>query len=270
MRWLGAAFFSYGLTLVNCQALVLAAWGLACFVLLQTPALGRDIFSLVALFLVALFCAWWRDHLSYGISVLTQMDILWPAYATVGCFSALVSIGLIFKTRRLFENWRIICACGLFLMLGLSLYLFLPLTSLANPPANWGYPRTVDGFFHVISRGQYEKSNPAFIPSLTQLGIYGHSVIADFGLIYVLLASVPFCCFCRLRAPERNCLLGLLAIFLCLSLFMLDMLNPAPDRAAQELIKSYYAPSHLLLAIFAGIGLARIGQFIHQPRRPSQ
>ena len=27
----------------------------------------------------------------------------------------------------------------------------------------WGYPRTVEGFFHALSRGQYEQAHPTDI-----------------------------------------------------------------------------------------------------------
>ena len=42
----------------------------------------------------------------------------------------------------------------------------------------WGYPRTVEGFFHAFTRGQYEKTNPSDIIHhplifLTQLGMLG-------------------------------------------------------------------------------------------------
>jgi hypothetical protein len=46
------------------------------------------------------------------------------------------------------------------LALGLSLYLYVPLASLANPPINWGYPRTAEGFAHTLTRGQYESVRP--------------------------------------------------------------------------------------------------------------
>ncbi len=31
---------------------------------------------------------------------------------------------------------------------------------MSNPPLNWGYPRTVTGFIHAFTRGQYERIHP--------------------------------------------------------------------------------------------------------------
>ena len=43
---------------------------------------------------------------------------------------------------------------------GASFYFYMPIASMTNPPMNWGYPRTKEGFFHALTRGQYDKTNP--------------------------------------------------------------------------------------------------------------
>ena len=48
-------------------------------------------------------------------------------------------------------------------VLGVSFYLYEPISGMTDPPMQWGYPRTVEGFFHALSRGQYEKANPTNI-----------------------------------------------------------------------------------------------------------
>jgi hypothetical protein len=48
--------------------------------------------------------------------------------------------------------------------IGVSFYVYMPIVSdLRNPPMNWGYPRTWEGFKHAITRGQYEKIVPTDI-----------------------------------------------------------------------------------------------------------
>ena len=44
---------------------------------------------------------------------------------------------------------------GLVWALGVSVYLYEPISCMTDPPMQWGYPRTVEGFFHALSRGQY-------------------------------------------------------------------------------------------------------------------
>jgi len=43
------------------------------------------------------------------------------------------------------------------LALGVAFLLYMPFASEQNPPMNWGYPRTIQGFKHAVLRGQYEK-----------------------------------------------------------------------------------------------------------------
>jgi hypothetical protein len=31
---------------------------------------------------------------------------------------------------------------------------------MTNPPSNWGYAREVGGFFHLVTRGQFEHLYP--------------------------------------------------------------------------------------------------------------
>jgi tetratricopeptide (TPR) repeat protein len=40
---------------------------------------------------------------------------------------------------------------------GCAFYLYMPIASATNPPMNWGYASTKEGFLHAITRGQYEK-----------------------------------------------------------------------------------------------------------------
>ena len=45
---------------------------------------------------------------------------------------------------------------GLFLC-GCALYMYMPIAASTNPPMNWGFASTKEGFLHAITRGQYEK-----------------------------------------------------------------------------------------------------------------
>jgi len=54
-------------------------------------------------------------------------------------------------------NGRSVAGAAFFAQLGVSFYAYMPIVSdLRNPPMNWGYPRTWEGFKHAIQRGQYE------------------------------------------------------------------------------------------------------------------
>ena len=80
--------------------------------------------------------------------------------------------------------------------LGAAFYVYMPIVSdLRNPPMNWGYPRTWEGFKHAISRGQYEKIKPTDVFSgvfLQQLGDYMADLRLQFTLPVALFGFLPF------------------------------------------------------------------------------
>src|SRR5439155_6158555 len=137
--------------------------------------------------------------------------------------------------------------------------------SMTNPPSNWGYARTVEGFLHTISGGQYEHLAPVqdLVRFIKQIWRYLEQTVHDLGLIYLPPAVLPFFFLNRMRLRERGWMLGIVATFLCLSGFMLAMLNPWPDRQAWwGLVKFHLLASHLMLAVWAGYGLVLLGTLV--------
>ena len=108
---------------------------------------------------------------------------------------------------------RSVVGAAFFTQLGVSFYAYMPLVSdWRNPPMNWGYPRTWEGFKHAITRGQYEQikaeqfaTAEAFWNFLkVQMGHYVRDVKLQFTDFLVLLAGLPFACwhFC-VRTARR-------------------------------------------------------------------
>ena len=95
---------------------------------------------------------------------------------------------------------RSIAPAMFFAELGVSFYVYMPIVSdLRNPPMNWGYPRTWEGFKHAIMRGQYEAikmpdffSKAGFSLFMKQLGFYFQDLRMQFTLVAAALALLPF------------------------------------------------------------------------------
>jgi len=168
-------------------------------------------------------------------------------------------------------QWRKAIACGIAFVMGAAFYLYMPLASMSNPPLNWGYPRTVGGFIHAFTRGQYEKIRPttghgANIVEQTWSWVttYAKQVqfiliegpIEEFSLGYLIIGLIPLFFFRRLQPRERAWLLGLVAFYIVLGPFLLELFNPAPDRQSISLNKPFFIASHLFIAIAIGYGIA--------------
>jgi hypothetical protein len=165
------------------------------------------------------------------------------------------------RTRGLLSQWKAALILGLLWLLGASFYFYMPLSGMTNPPMQWDYPRTVDGFLAALSRGQYEQPNPVNLLTESgrffgQLGMLLGGLGDSFTWICVLIALVPFGFFRRVGQRERSWLLGLAAIYFCLGVLLMILLNPTPDRSAADLVKVFFNSSHTVVAVLIGQGVA--------------
>jgi hypothetical protein len=146
--------------------------------------------------------------------------------------------------------------------MGLCTYLLLPVLSMTNPPVNWGYSRTVEGFWHLVFQGQYEQPNPAFDPAhlKVQWEIYGKVAAKEFGIWYVIAAFIPLFFLHKMSPLARRWIIAMLGLWLVFSTLTLIGLNPSPDRQSVQIHRPYFAPTHLLLASLSGCGLMLVGR----------
>ena len=126
-----------------------------------------------------------------GLTHPTTWWFYWP------CIWNFVILGL--ATVAL-PNGRAIGPAMFFAELGVSFYAYMPIVSdLRNPPMNWGYPRTWEGFKHAILRGQYEAikmpsifTSDGFDLFCKQMGFYFQDLRMQFTLVAAALALIPF------------------------------------------------------------------------------
>jgi hypothetical protein len=138
---------------------------------------------------------------------------------------------------------------------------------MANPPMNWGYPRTVTGFFHVINRGQYERANPTnnLGSFIAQVWMLINETGKGLGWCYLVFTVLPFF-FLHATAPiVRNWMLGLTALFVCVGPLMVALLNPSADRQSLELIEPYFSAMYVVLTVWAGLGLVVFASIVARP-----
>ncbi len=193
---------------------------------------------------------------------------------SAGAFNLVLSLGalavflwLAWSTRKLGSEWLVVLTCGLAWVLGAAFYFYMPLAGMTNPPMQWGYPRTVEGFIHAFSRGQYDRANPSDVLNrpdifVLQLLNMGQGIVDEFNWVYVFLALVPFLYFFKMQRRERAWMIGLTAIYLCLAVLLLILLNPPADRAGKELNRVFFTASHTLVALFVGYGLALVAAYM--------
>ncbi len=201
--------FVFGLGLTNHQALLFMAPALLTAIALRDVRLFRDAIAGAFWLMAAVLFA-----LAYKMGAVTAAENIQAKQGliVVGLIFLASPIGVFLIERKLMTEWKrvliLVAAAGL----GLSFYAYLPFASEQNPPMNWGYPRTQEGFIHAVSRGQYEKIDPAanFRDAIARPGYFGkmlEDVIVDpVGYVSVVAqftwAISLFALFCLFAIPS--------------------------------------------------------------------
>ncbi len=75
-------------------------------------------------------------------------------------FFYFVMLGLVVLViaRRCRIEWRLVAYLPFVVAFGLLPYAYMPFASSTNPPMNWGYTRTAEGFYFSFNRSQYSGS----------------------------------------------------------------------------------------------------------------
>ena len=332
MRWMHAphqsryiwwAAFWLGICFTNHQTLLVAVIGLQVAVLARDAKLGRDVFfGNFVIFVLAGIALLVRYGGATGIANSGLNVAYIKAFVVIGLASMVVTGVLFMHTGgELGTEWK--AALGMLgaFVIGAGFYLYMPLAGMTTPPMQWGYPRTIEGFMHALTRGQYEKGNPTsgldrffgqiqtyvdgsieelnivylaigliplaviFYRRIEQeekvwLGavsaIYGFLCLLKlatnfgeyrpvvpgmiYGYVFLLIGIIPFLFFRHAGGrPERAWLAGLTTVFLFLSLMLIYLLNPPPDRQSQQLNKVFFTASYVPITMLVGYGLAMLG-----------
>ncbi len=136
------------------------AWGVS--PLLLSQAVIVEVHGLQALFtMLALVWAWLllREPVARGrVYLLAIFALLFGLglgnHLTLLLFTPAIALALWSAWRRgLPTRWVLAQIASL--LLGMLVYIYLPLSARGNPPVNWGDPQTWQGFLWVVSGGPY-------------------------------------------------------------------------------------------------------------------
>jgi thioredoxin-like negative regulator of GroEL len=265
MRYAYWAAFLFGICITTHQSLIVAAIGIEIALAAGNPKFGRDIFFGNFLLYICYYALG-----AMGIHVFTNIEAkqgLFLLFNLIGVGSLVASMWLAALTKGLGTYWKSIVIMLALWCLGVSFYLYMAVSGMTDPPMQWGYPRTVEGFFHAISRGQYEQPNPTNMFSepgryLGQLQMVISGAADEFSWVYVFIAIVPFIFFFKMQKRERAWIIALTGMYLCLGALLIMLLNPTPDKASADLVKVFLCSSHTIVACLIGYGMALTAAFM--------
>ncbi len=158
---------------------------------------------------------------------------------------------------------------------GLLPVLYLPIASAQNPPMNWGYARSWEGFLHVIRRGQFERidvtanaadfmAHPEKVSRL--ISVVLHHLLAQFRLPLILVALAGSI-VAGIKPDIRrtwHLLLGLLFVAYIVAILLVQ--NPLLDIQTLFIARIAWLPLSVLTALFIGTALFSYTRQLLSPR----
>ena len=213
-----------------CFAIPVAALHIAAFILLRHGALNGLTHP----------CSWW-----FGWPIAWNFVLLAMAWAAL-------------------PNGRSVAFAAFFAQLGVSFYAYMPIVSdLRNPPMNWGYPRTWEGFKHAIMRQQYEAIGFQ-MPTWGGIKNYFGDVLVQFTDVLALMAIVPFALgnWIVAKTARRTFwqwMVAAASCFLMMSVLLIGLANVKGDVQDGFIQKVKFISSHAMIALWIGYGLVFAG-----------
>ena len=210
-----------------------------------------EVYALAyALASLILFCT---AQASPGKNRILLAFFLWGLLgANHSLIAAALSFVFLINLRHLRNTKRIIQATTL-LLLALSLYTYLPIRSIANPPINWGHPKTAGLFSEAISRkstvGTFFSSSSRLL--LPRLAMLGGIFFRQFNLLLPLALAGLF----LLPGTLSFGLFSIILLNLLSQFFHLYFSPYHPD------ILAYYGLSNLVLACGLTLSLNSLALF---------
>ena len=138
-------------------------------------------------------------------------------------------------------------------VMGIMIYLYLPIAASQNPPINWGNPQTWEGFWWVISGNPYQ--NLIAATSLTQfftrVSALAGLLLDQFDYLGIVLGVIGAVQYNHAR---KNLPISLTYLFVAFSLFAI--LYGTDDSIA------YLLAPFLVFAIWIGLGVATLIPFV--------
>lgn len=128
--------------------------------LLWSQAVIAEVYALLMLFAALLLwflVAWrhekhdrylWLAALTLGLALGNHLTII---------FWAPAALVFLWPDRRRWLRARTVLPAVALFVIGLSIYMYLPIAARHRPPVNWGNPQTWHGFLWVVTGEQYQQ-----------------------------------------------------------------------------------------------------------------
>jgi len=156
------------------------------------------------------------------------------------------------------RNWQVMTNLRLILtivglgLLGLGVYLEMPLRSSAQALIDWGDPQVYSRFTSAFFRHQYAPISVARTGEklLGQLVFFGFSIQQTFAGVWLSLLGVFY-----LATRLSRKAIFLFVQFLFYTIGFVYLINPVVPQQMPFLLRTFYLPAYMMISLMSGVGI---------------
>lgn len=307
-RWCYLLALTFGLSITNHQTLLVAAPAFLFALYFPNRSLYRDTAFLASLacgifawqsdlWFLWIFCAFYFLHFAYLVvtdssawnlrtvlSICISMTVVCgaitilaesrerPIWIFLGAVffltTAAISIYCLASSNMALKSVKPFILSFVMFAMGSSLYLYMPLSSVTNPPMNWGYTRTAEGFRHQITRGQYERIQLKRDPKVLmgQFSLFFKDLKENFSLPLLLMGVLPLVFFTEFSRREKFYLFFTGLCFFFMGPVLVFLMNPKFDEQSMFVNRVFYSLAHGVYSMWIGMACVIILYWAKQTR----
>jgi len=155
---------------------------------------------------------------------------------------------------------------------GLSLYLYLPIRSLANPLIDWANPETIPNLWRVLTRSAYGHGLDTISKQFTLTQVYGPQMLEYLRALFrelnpagIVLSAIGIVWLFRKR---RDIAWFTIISFIITAPLFIAISKMPPNPHALAIMEAHYVIPNLFVIIWCGCGIAFfLPSVIARPRR---
>ncbi|MCX7769446.1 MAG: DUF2723 domain-containing protein [Proteobacteria bacterium] len=218
------------------QSVVTEVYSLSTFLIVLTIYLNIKFVKNTDLRLIFLACFF------TGIAI--------TAHLTALVLIPIILFSLLYRDRKLLFDIKNFSVGIFFLLLGLSVFLHLPMRAWQREALIWGDPKNLSQFLWVLLRKGYEIEGPERTFSLFIQQMSSFNLIREFSVLFVFFGILGFLAGFR-KYFYFTVITSIVLLVLNVGVVLYG--NPIPENIF--LLESFHTPGYVMFAIFSSFGI---------------